>query len=185
MEDTRIIELYWQRNGTAIDETDKKYGQMCHRLANGILGDERDGEECVSDTYMTVWQSIPTQRPVRFQAFLAAITRSHGIDMLRARRAAKRGGGEGECVLDELSECLASGEDVQAAVAARELAAAIDKFLDTLKAADRDMFVCRYWLCAPVAEIARRMGATESRVKSSLMRNRNKLRAYLEEEGYI
>lgn len=185
MDDTQIIDLYWQRSERAIAETDAKYGAYCRMVALNITGDTRDGEECVSDTYMTVWQSIPTQRPARFPAFLAAITRSHGIDMLRARRAAKRGGGEGECALEELSECLASGEDVQAAVAARELAAAIDRFLDTLKAADRDMFVCRYWLCAPVAEIARRMGATESRVKSSLMRSRNKLRAYLEEEGYI
>ena len=72
MDDTKIIELFWQRSGDAIDETDKKYGRMCRRLAGNILGDARDGEECVSDAYMAVWQSIPTQRPARFAAFLAA-----------------------------------------------------------------------------------------------------------------
>ena len=158
---------------------------MCHRLANGILGDERDGGGV---RQRHVYDRLAEHTHPASGA-LPGVSRGDNA-LARDRHAArtacgKARRGEGECALEELSECLASGEDVQAAVAARELAAAIDRFLDTLKAADRDMFVCRYWLCAPVAEIARRMGATESRVKSSLMRSRNKLRAYLEEEGYI
>ena len=94
MEDEQILNLYFSRSEQAIGETASKYGPYCHSIAMHVLENEEDAEECVSDTYMTVWQSIPTQRPVRFPAFLAAITRSHGIDMLRARRAAKRGGGE-------------------------------------------------------------------------------------------
>ena len=93
MEDTRIIELYWQRNGTAIDETDKKYGQMCHRLANGILGDERDGEECVSDTYLRAWSAMPPQRPAMLAVFLGRITRNLALNRLRSAAAQKRGGG--------------------------------------------------------------------------------------------
>lgn len=185
MDDLGIIELYWQRNGAAIDETDKKYGALCRALANRILTDERDGEECVNDTYMTTWQSIPTQRPAHLAAFLAAITRRLSIDVLRRRSAAKRGGGEGECAIEELAECIGGRESAETAVEARELCAAIDRFLDGVKSADRDMFVCRYWLCASVKEIARRFGVSESRVKSSLMRTRNKLGEYLSEEGWL
>ena len=177
MDDTKIIELFWQRSGDAIDETDKKYGRMCRRLAGNILGDARDGEECVSDAYMAVWQSIPTQRPARFAAFLAAVTRRLSIDRLRENTAAKRGGGEMSTAIDELAECLAASGTVEAA--------AIDRFLDGLKEADRSFFVCRYWLGAPIAEIAKRRGVSESRVKSSLMRSRDRLRTYLSEEGYI
>ncbi len=185
MDDTKIIELFWQRSGDAIDETDKKYGRMCRRLAGNILGDARDGEECVSDAYMAVWQSIPRQRPARFAAFLAAVTRRLSIDRLRENTAAKRGGGEMSAAIDELAECLAAPGTVEADVEARALAAAIDRFLDGLKEADRSFFVCRYWLGAPIAEIAKRRGVSESRVKSSLMRSRDRLRTYLSEEGYI
>lgn len=185
MDDGGIIELYWQRNGEAIDETDKKYGALCRALANRILGDARDGEECVNDTYMTTWQSIPTARPEKLAAFLAAITRRLSIDALRRRGAAKRGAGEGMCALDELAEAVPSTCDVEREVEMRALSEELDRFLDTLKAEDREMFVCRYWLCADIKSIARRFGASESRVKSSLMRTRNRLREHLSKEGYI
>lgn len=185
MDDSGIIELYWQRNGTAIDETDKKYGALCRALANRILGDERDGEECVNDTYMTTWQAIPDARPNKLAAFLAAITRRISIDVLRRRGAAKRGAGEILGALDELAELIPARDDVEREVELRELTAEIDRFLDGLKGTDRDMFVCRYWLCASVKDIAHRFDTSESRVKSSLMRTRNKLRQHLGEEGYI
>lgn len=185
MDDGGIIELYWQRNSTAIDETDKKYGALCRALANRILGDERDGEECVNDTYMTTWQTIPDARPNKLAAFLAAITRRISIDALRRKGAAKRGTGEMPVALDELAEIIPARDDVEREVELRELTAEIDRFLDGLKGTDRDMFVCRYWLCASVKDIARRFDTSESRVKSSLMRTRNKLRQHLGEEGYI
>lgn len=185
MDDLGIIELYWQRNGAAIDETDKKYGALCRGLAVRILGDERDGEECVNDTYMATWQAIPTERPNKLAAFLAAITRRLSIDVLRKRSAVKRGMGEAERALDELAETLPARDNVEREVEQRELTEAIDRFLDTLGASERDMFVCRYWLCASIKDIARRFNASESRVKSSLMRTRNRLKKYLGEEGYI
>lgn len=185
MDDLGIIELYWQRNGAAIDETDKKYGALCRSLARRILGDERDGEECVNDTYITTWQSIPTARPDKLAAFLAAITRRLSIDTLRRRGAAKRGAGEGMCALDELAEAIPSPCSVEHEVEMHALGEELDRFLDTIKKADRDMFVCRYWLCADIKSIARRFGASESRVKSSLMRTRNRLKEHLSKEGYI
>ncbi len=112
-------------------------------------------------------------------------TRRLSIDRLRENTAAKRGGGEMSAAIDELAECLAAPGTVEADVEARALAAAIDRFLDGLKEADRSFFVCRYWLGAPIAEIAKRRGVSESRVKSSLMRSRDRLRTYLSEEGYI
>ncbi len=185
MDDGKIIELYWQRNGAAIDETDKKYGTLCRSLANRICGDERDGEECVNDTYMATWQSIPTARPDKLAAFLTAITRRLSIDVLRRRSAAKRGAGEGMCALDELADSFPAHDNVEITVEMHALTEEIDMFLDMLKATDRDIFVCRYWLCESVKNIARRLDMSESRVKSSLMRTRNRLREHLSEEGYI
>lgn len=59
MEDEKIIALYWQRDQSAIDETDRKYGVQLRGLSYGILSDREDAEECVSDTYMAVWNSLP------------------------------------------------------------------------------------------------------------------------------
>ena len=107
MEDSRIVELYWQKNADAIKETDSKYGAYCFAIADNILHNEEDSEECVNDTWLNAWNAMPPQRPTKLRLFLAKITRNLSFNRFQAQGAKKRGGGEINLVLDELAECIA------------------------------------------------------------------------------
>ena len=113
MEDSRIVELYWQKNADAIKETDSKYGAYCFAIADNILHNKEDSEECVNDTWLNAWNAMPPQKPTKLQLFLAKITRNLSFNRFNARSAEKRGGGEIVLVLDELAECLAGESDVE------------------------------------------------------------------------
>ena len=113
MEDSRIVELYWQKNADAIKETDSKYGAYCFAIADNILHNKEDSEECVNDTWLNAWNAMPPQKPTKLQMFLAKITRNLSFNRFNARSAEKRGGGEIVLVLDELAECLARETDVE------------------------------------------------------------------------
>lgn len=185
MEDLRIIELYWQRDGRAIEETDKKYGAYCRMIAQNILADARDGEECVNDTWLAAWNSMPDKRPARLGAYLAAICRNAALNCARRYTQAKRGGGQLELALEELGECIPAEADVAREVERRELVRAIDAFLSRLSAQERRVFVARYWHMASTNEIARAAGASDAKIRSMLFRTRKKLAAYLREEGLV
>lgn len=185
MEDEKIIDLYWQRDQAAIYETDLKYGRQLKSLSLHILNSKEDAEECVSDTYMAVWNSLPPHRPSRFQAFIAAILRNVSLKRVRERCTKKRGGGQLALALEELDECLGSDFCVEREYEQKELAGKIDQFLFSLSPDDRKIFMCRYWLVSPVNEIADRMGFSQSKVKSSLHRTRQKLQIYLKKEQLI
>lgn len=122
MQDEKIIALYWQRDQSAIDETDKKYGVQLRGLSYGILSDREDAEECVSDTYMAVWNSLPPQRPKRLRAYAAAIVRNLSLRRVRDRYSKKRGGGEVALALEELEDCLCSQTNVECEYEQKELA---------------------------------------------------------------
>ena len=113
MEDSQIIELYWQKSEEAIKETERKYKGYCFAIANHILRNYQDSEECVNDTWLNAWNAIPPQKPKAFQIFLAKITRNLSFNRFNARSAQKRGSGEIDLVLDELAECLSSESDVE------------------------------------------------------------------------
>lgn len=185
MEDEKIIDLYWQRDQAAIHETDLKYGRQLQTLSFHILNNREDAEECVSDTYIAVWGSLPPCRPSRFQAFIAAILRNISLKRVRERSAKKRGGGQLDLALEELDECLGSGFCVEQEVEQKELTEKINQFLFSLSPDDRKIFMCRYWLLAPVNEVAARMGFSQSKVKSSLHRTRQKLQIYLRKEQLL
>lgn len=185
MEDTEIIELFWLRNEQAIRETDEKYGGRCRSVSCGIVSDPETAEECVNDSYLALWNAVPPERPRFFPAFLFRIVRNISFDRLRARLAAKRGGGEGERILGELDACLASDFSVERELETKELAAEISRFLHTLPREDRLIFSYRYWLMLPVAEVAARLDRKENTVKSSLHRSRKKLHAHLMKEGLL
>ena len=185
MDDRKIIELYWQRDESAIEQTDLKYGRLCRGVAYGILGSREDGDECVNDTYMAAWESLPPQRPVHFPAWLCSVTRNFSLNRIRASLTQKRGGGAAMLVYDELEQCLISPESVEKEYETKELKAAVETFLRTFPKADRKMFMYRYWLMMTVPEIARRMDCRESRVTSSLYRSRQKLRGFLSREELI
>ena len=184
MEDARIIDLYWQRDESAISETAAKYGKYLHSISYGILRNEEDAEECVSDTYAGAWQAMPPHRPSVLSAFLGKITRRISISLWRKRSAEKRGGGETALALDELEECVSGEGDAESEAERRELREKLNAFLRALPPTERQVFLRRYWFMDPVADIAGRFACSESRIKSMLYRTRKKLRAMLEEEGY-
>jgi len=183
LEDRMIVELYWQRDENAISATAAKYGPYCKTIANNILHDVFDAEECVNDTYAAAWNAMPDDRPERLSHYLGRMTRWIALDRLDRKRSQKRGGGQILLSLDELRDCAASGPAIEDAVELQELCAAINRFLASLPPAERQLFLARYWFMASVAEIAEKFSFSQSKVKSRLYRTRNKLRCYLEEEG--
>ena len=183
MEDSAIVDLYWQRSDQAISETDRKYGRYCHTIAYNICADNEDAEECVNDTWFSAWNSMPDKRPSVLSTFLGYITRNFAIDRFKARKARKRGGGEMPLALDELEECISSPVDPAQEIEQKELESAVDAFVSGLSDTERRMFIARYWFLIPVAEISERMGCSQSKTKTTLYRTRNKLRTYLQGEG--
>ena len=183
MEDSAIVDLYWARDEGAIVQTKRKYGSYCTAIAMRILQNVQDADECVNDTYLGAWNAMPPHRPNVLQTFLGKITRNLSLKRYRLLTADKRGGGELPAVLDELQECLASDDDVQATVETGELGGMIDAFLADISADERNVFVCRYWYNDPIADIAKRFGFSESKVKMMLKRTRDRLALYLSERG--
>lgn len=184
MEDSRIVELYWDRSERAISETSNKYGKYCYTIAYHILADAGDADESVNDTYLGAWNAMPPHRPSVLSTFLGKITRRISINRWSEKRAEKRGGGQVPLALDELSEVIASPDTPEQALDARELAAAVNRFLASLPEPERDLFVCRYWFLTPVAELSYKFEFSLSKTKSMLFRTRQKLKAHLEKEGF-
>ena len=183
MEDSQIIDLYWQRSERAIAESENRYGRYCHAIAFHLCLDHEDAEECVSDTWLSAWNAMPDARPQVLGAFFACLTRRHAISRWRTKTRRKRGGGEMPLALEELSECIPSEADPAEKVEKQELAAAIRDFVDELSESEQQVFLARYWYVASVEEIARRMDFSQSKVKSMLYRLRGRLRDRLMEEG--
>ena len=185
MEDSRIIELYFERSEQALTETESKYGAYCGAIASNILPIREDAEECVNDTWLKAWNAIPPERPLHFRAYLAKLTRAAAIDRLRERNAAKRGGGAYALILDELAECLPGGENPEDAVETKALGEAVSRFLRTLPHREREIFIRRCFYGEATREIAARLGMRENSVSASLLRTRQKMRAALKKEGMI
>ena len=183
MEDRKIVDLYWQRDENAIPETAAKFGGYCRTIAYNILSDAEDAEECLNDTWLRAWNTMPTNRPSRLAPYLGKLSRWISLTRLREKTSLKRGGGETELVLDELAEAVDSGADVEKAVELKELNAALRRFLKSLGETERQVFLARYWFIASIAEIAEKFGFSESKVNSMLHRTRKKLLGYLKEEG--
>jgi len=148
-----------------------------------ILNNKEDAEECVNDTYLRAWNAIPPQRPTVFSSFLGRITRNLSLDRYKARKAQKRSVDETALLLSELEDCIPSNNDVESEAEMGILEEIIDRFLSAIGKDDRVFFVRRYWFADSIAGITERFKVSESRVKTSLFRTRNKLREYLEKEG--
>ena len=183
MEDARLVDHYWARSETAIDETSAKYGKYCYAIAYNILANAEDADESVNDTYLAAWNSMPPQRPSVLSSFLGKITRRISIDKWRAHNAEKRGSGEIILALDELYDCVPSGGSVEQTVETAELGKAIDRFVMALPLMERRVFICRYWYLDSIASICQQFGFSQSKVKVMLHRTRKHLRDYLERQG--
>ena len=177
MDDSKIIELYMERSEQAISETSKKYGRYCHYIAYSILHNDEDSEECVNDTYLRAWNSIPPKRPSKLQTFLGKITRNLSLNKWEKLSAEKRGAGQTSLILDELSECIPAEQDAVNTVENMVIRDVLDRFLDELPAETRKIFVRRYFYMSPVKEIADEYGLSESKVTVTLFRTRGKLKS--------
>ena len=183
MNDIEIIVLYNERNENAIVRTQEKYGRYCYTIAWNVLNDHEDSSECVNDTWLDTWNAIPPARPFSLKAFVGRITRNNALNRLEKNRALKRGGG-GFCVcIDELGECLPGDDPVGTFIDHDHLVTILNDFLSHLKKEQRMIFVRRYWYGSPLREIADCYGLSESKVKVTLMRLRNRLKERLEKEG--
>ena len=185
MDDNKILELYFNRSESAIAETKQKYGNYCLTIATNILGNSQDAEECVNDTYMKAWGTIPPQRPPSFRLFLGKIVRNLSLNKMKAQGTQKRGGGETPLLLSEMEGCVPSARNVEDEVDVQILAGVIDDFLSNIRKEDRVFFVRRYRYADTISAIAKRYSVGESKVKMSLSRTRNKLKGQLEKEGIL
>ena len=179
--DEEIVALYWSRNEEAIRQTADTLGHYCYTVAYNILGNTEDAEECVNDTYIKVWDSIPPQKPKLFKSFIGRITRNLALDRYDREHAIKRSGNT-DLALEEIGECLPEndGREMSDEIALRD---AINGFLESLPEETRIIFMRRYWYLSPVGHIAGDLGLSTSNVKVILMRTRKKFKAYLEKEG--
>lgn len=181
MDDRQIIDLYFERSESAIKETEAKYGKLCMSIARNILGSEADTEECVNDTYLSVWNMMPPRRPNNFTAFISKITRNISLKRVRFNTTQKRSA-QADISLSELEEVLPD-HHYQSDIEDEQLGKLISNFLRTEKPDARNVFIRKYWFFDTVSEIADRYSFSESKVKSMLYHTRNRLRDYLNKEG--
>lgn len=185
MEDSKIVELYLQRDENAIKETKIKYEKYCSYIANNILNSTLDTEECVNDTYLATWNSIPPNEPKSLRAYVGKIVRNIALNRYNANKAKKRSDSI-EVVLDELNEVIGDSEsDGRNLTDELTLKYALNTFVGSLKQETREIFVRRYWYLSSIKEIASDYRLKESKVKVTLLRTRELLREFLRKEGIV
>lgn len=184
MQDAVIVQLYWNRDESAIFQTEQKYSAYLMKIAYNILADREDSMESVNDTYLAAWNSMPPQKPAVLSTYLGKLTRRISIDLFRKKTSQKRGGGEYALSLQELGECIGGGTDPAQNLETKALAQAITDFLEKQPQLVRQAFIGRYYYMDPVKEIARYCRISESKVKILLYRARQSLREHLQKEGF-
>lgn len=184
LDDNEIIQRFFERDETALSAVNIKYGSYCSAIARNILGNEQSAEECVNDTLMRLWETIPPDRPNYLPAFIGKIARNIALNAVRAANALKRGGGEIAAVLDEIGELVSSTDSVEEAAERHELMSAVNDFLGTLPENKQMVFILRYWHCESISEIADCVGMSQANVSNVLKRERKKLLDYLNKRGF-
>ncbi len=184
MKDEMIVEMYWRRDERAIEESDKKYGQPLFRLAYNILSDAEDSKECLNDTYLRAWSSIPPNRPHVLYPYLSKLVRQTSIDLFRRKSRKKRVTSQYTQSLSELEECVSKGDELQENFDEKILIEMINRWLKTLTPEARIIFLRRYYFMDSIKELSMYCGLSESKIKSRLFRLRGSLKKYLEREGY-
>ncbi|MBQ4121673.1 MAG: sigma-70 family RNA polymerase sigma factor [Clostridia bacterium] len=183
MTDDKIIALYFERNEDAIQETKNKYSRYLLSVAQSIVSNQEDAEECENSTYFATWNSIPPNRPHSLSGYLSKITRNFALKKLRTQKTEKRGGGEALLSLGELNECIPASAAFDENLTRENLGEILSAFLKELPDTEQRLFICRYFRCDSIATLAQNFGMKESRVKVMLMRTREKLAKHLTEKG--
>ena len=185
MNDAQIVELYWQRDESAVTVTQEKYNAYLLKIAYNILNNHEDSEESVNDTYMSAWNTIPPEKPNVFSAFLSKITRYISLNRYRSGKAEKRGGGEIDAAFEEIEECVPDKSNIYDEIETKELAEIISEYLKKLPETERKIFVCRYYYLDSLSDISKQFGFSKSKVASMLHRTRKKILSNLEKEGVL
>jgi len=183
MEDLQIIKLFLERSEVAIEALSDKFGKYCNTIAYNVLGDASDAEECVNDTYLRVWNSIPPNKPENLKAYVGKIARNLALDCFDKQNTLKRGGGQIALALDELNEVVGKDFDPLDNLEGAELTKLINSFLEKLPKEKRILFMRRYWYLDSIKDIAASQNMSEANVKTSLFRIREQLKAELTKEG--
>lgn len=185
MKDNELIDLFWSRDEEAITVTANTYGNYCYSIAYNILYNNEDAEECVNDTWLNAWKSIPPQRPNRLSTYLGKITRNLSLNRYKLLNAQKRGMGQVELALSELEGCVPAPTDLDQITDEIVLVNSIETFLRAQPQTARNIFVGRYWYLYSIRDLARAYQMSESKVVSLLHRMRTKLKLHLAKEGVI
>lgn len=185
MQDEQIIALYYARDERAIAISSDKYGVYCTSIAQNILQNLQDSEECVNDTWLSAWNSMPPAKPAVLKTYLGMITRNLAIDRWRRKHTEKRGAGELSLALDEISQIAVSDYDVDDAYRQEEFMRIVNLFLRSLPERERNVFIKRYYYTDTVPDIAAWFGISQANVLKILSRTRQKLKKYLEKEWYV
>ena len=185
VDDKSIIALFFFRDEKAITESDNKYGHYCRTISFNVLNDRQDADECTNDTYLQAWNTIPPTKPESLKAYLGKIVRNISLNKLKAKQTQKRKSDEFSAAYDELENVLTSNQTIDEHIDEIHLRELIEKFLDKQTKENRKIFIARYWYFESVREISTKLGITESKTKMSLMRMRNSLRSFLEQEGVV
>lgn len=183
-EDSDIVRGFFERDESALSEVSRKYKGYCTSIARNILGNEQAAEECVNDTLMRLWESIPPARPDYLPAFIGKIARNIALNIVRRENSLKRGGGEIDAILDEAAEMISCGDSVEVTVQRHEIISAINDWLGTLPEKKRAVFVLRYWHCRSTSDVARCVGMSQANVENVLKRGRQKLVEYMNKRGF-
>ena len=181
MNNSEIIQLYFDRNEDAITQTKLKYDKYCYSISYRILCDHGDSEECVNDTYISAWNTIPPKKPLKLSLYLAAITRNLSIKRLRYNKAQKRDSSK-DRFLSELEECIPDAETPDTRIEEKMLSSLLDGFIRSLEHEEKCFFIKRYWYMYSISDIANEYKCSESKVKMKLKRTRDKLQKLLEKE---
>jgi len=183
MEDEEIIALFFRRSEEALAAAAGKYGGYCRSIVSNILPRAEDAEECLNDTWLAAWDSIPPNRPQRLGVYLARIARNRALNRRKELTAFKRGGGAAEAVLEELSECIPGSTGSDEALDEIVLRDAINSFLRAQPPQKRAVFIRRYWAMEQVGDIAKALGLRRGQTATILYRLRLELKEHLEKEG--
>ena len=185
IEDEKIIDLFFNRSEKAIQELDIKYGKVYHKLSYNILNNKQDAEECVNDAYLGAWNAIPPARPIPLLTYICKIIRNISLKIYYRKEAAKRSS-HYTIAMEEIEDCIAAPNTVEAEIEAKELARIIEEFLNTLTVENRVIFIRRYWFSDSYKDIAEFVGLSEKNISVRLTRIREKMKQYLiEREVFV
>lgn len=185
LRDSEIVEMFERRDERALAEVQSKYGRYCAAVAMNILKNREEADLAVNDALMRLWEKIPPAKPTNLAGFAAKTTKLLCLNRYSSEHAQKRGACENDLILDELSECIASGDNVERAFEEKELIRAVNAFVGTLPKRKRDMFVLRYWYRMSIKDLSQRLGLSENNIAVTIGRTRKKLIEYLKRRDLL